>query len=219
MWFADLGDPWVLLGPGGSKSAWPADGGDLGSLARGEWAGSGGSPSTGRRKPRGDTRCWTCVGAGLLLALVRGAREVPCLITPHLAPALAALCSRWRPRGQPGAPLGPRSPLGKPPDFWGQPGSYAWRAGCGRGSGAENSAALGCRKASEATCQRVRVPWLAGLPGPGQSARPRPRPGLGQRSTCAGENRGVRRGVERPRVCCTKCCRLVSEVEDWLKIP
>lgn len=157
--------------------------------------------------------------SGLLVALVRGAREVPGLITPHLAPALAALCSRWRPRGQPGAPLGPRSPLGKPPDFWGQPESYAWRAGCGRGPGAENSAALGGRKASEATCQRVRVPWLAGLPGPEQSARPRPRPGLRQRSTCAGENRGVRRGVERPRVGCTKCCRLVSEVEDWLKIP
>ena len=63
------------------------------------------------------------------------------------------------------APLGPSSPLGKPPDFGGQPGNYAWRAGCGCGSGcgpgAERRAAAGGREAGEATCQRVCV--VAGL--------------------------------------------------------
>lgn len=149
--------PGSYWGPGGSRSAWPAGGGDPGSLPPGGGGVGGfrGSRSKGRRKPRGGTQSWTCVGAGLHVALVRGARSVPGLITPHRALALAALCSCRRPRGRPGAPLGPRSPLGKPPDFWGQPGSYARRAGCGRGPGVEKSAALGGRKASEATCQRV----------------------------------------------------------------
>lgn len=63
------------------------------------------------------------------------------------------------------APLGPRSPLGKPPDFGGPPGNYAWRPGCGCGSGcgpgAERSSAAGGKEAGEATCQRVCV--VAGL--------------------------------------------------------
>lgn len=52
------------------------------------------------------------MGVGLLVSLVPAAREVPGLITPHRALALAALCSCPRPRGRPGAPLGPRSPRG-----------------------------------------------------------------------------------------------------------
>lgn len=125
MWFADSGDPWVPLGPGGSRSVWPAGGGELGSLplggergrglvVKGAWAGSEGRRAK-RRKPRGGTQGWTCVGVGLLVALVPAAREVPGLITPHPALALAALCSCPRPRGRPGAPLGPRSPWGSLP--------------------------------------------------------------------------------------------------------
>lgn len=69
----------------------------------------------GRRRPRGGTRSWMCLGAGLCGALVPAARAVPALITPRPGRALDAPCSCRRPRGPPRAPFRPCSLLGKPP--------------------------------------------------------------------------------------------------------
>lgn len=153
MWCADSGDPSALLGPEGGR--------DLGSRTLGVWTGSGGRRSKRQRRPRSRIRAGSAWAPGSVLPMSSMSARSSRAAHPSPGSDLRCPLLLWAAP----APLGPRSPLGKPPDFGGPLGNYAWRAGCGCGSGcgpgAERSSAAGGQEAGEATCQRVCV--VAGL--------------------------------------------------------
>ena len=203
LWCADSGDPSALLGPGGGR--------DLGSRTLGPWTGSGGRRSQGRRRPRGRMQGWECLSTRLLRPKSCEREKFPgCSPLARVGPQMSFTLV-----GGPGPIWGPAL---KPPDFGGQPGNYAWRAGCGCGPGAERRAAAGGREAGEATCQRVCV--VAGL-GSLHLALPSAR-GLGRAGLQRASPRTPGDGVGLwggGRSAEARQPRLVSKVENWLQIP
>lgn len=124
------------------------------ATAAGGVDGFGGRRRQGRRRPRGGTQSWTCPAPGSVGLLLEEPKER--LVRSPLAGS--GFGGPLGSCGQPRAPLGPPSSLGKRPA-----GSYAWGAGCGCGPGAEASVALSGWEEGDATCQRVGVAGLGSL--------------------------------------------------------